>query len=130
MRDAFGALLGGGARRRAAGEPVGEPNVRPAHDRGPEGQARAQVEARQHVYQPDIGAAVQIDRGGDHQHQVQQGNAREDGGAGPSKPNQVAQNHAKAQQHPQRDLAATITAAIGFSAKNVSIVSSTSVVVW
>ena len=53
----------------------------------------------------DVGAAVQIDRGGDHQRDVQQGNARKYGRADPSQPNQVPQDHARAQQYPQPDLA-------------------------
>jgi hypothetical protein len=103
--DAFGTPLGGGSRRGSAGEPVGETDVGPAHDRGPERQTRTQVEARQHMHQADVGAAVQIDSRGDHQHDVQQRNTCEDGGARPSQPHEVAQHHAKAQQDPQADLA-------------------------
>jgi len=106
MRDPFGAVFGPGLRRRPAREPVGEPHVKPSDERGTERQARPQVEPGEHVHHSDVGAAVQIDRRRDHQHRVERRNTREHDGAGAAQTNQVPKDHAKAQQHPQPDLAA------------------------
>ncbi|EHN12154.1 Cytidylate kinase [Patulibacter medicamentivorans] len=105
VADPLGAGLRDRDRSRPAGEVVGEADVGPADETGPERQREPDVGRGQPVRGLGDRAPVQVDHGRRQQQQVADRQQQQDDRAGAWPAEDVAQGQAPGEQHPEGDLA-------------------------
>ena len=104
VAGALATALGRLPRRRPAGEAVGEPLVGPADHARPEGDGHADVGGREAVASGRGGAAREVDRGRDQQHEVDQRDHRQQDDAEGLAAQQVPRRQTRRQDRPEGDL--------------------------